>query len=122
MTGTYTISLKNCSFFAYHGFYPEEAVLGQRFYVDAEFDVEAAAAAERDELEGTVDYGLAFKVIEETVLTEKKRLIEALAVAISKALLLRFPEITRVKISVRKPSAPIQGVLDYVEVTVEDRR
>ncbi|MBW8299304.1 MAG: dihydroneopterin aldolase [Hydrogenophaga sp.] len=122
MTDVYTITLKNCAFFARHGVYPEEEVLGQRFYVDAEFDVSAGAALENDALEGTVDYGVAFMVIEKTVTSSRHFLIEALALTIAKALCARFPEIIRAKISVRKPSAPVPGILDYVQVSVEHFR
>lgn len=116
---SYTITLKNCGFFARHGFFAEEAFLGQRFFVDAEFDVTSDGAVENDELEGTVDYGAAFKVIEEVVVDTRRRLIEALAHDVARALLQRFEPITRVKIAVRKPSAPIAGMLDYAQVTVE---
>jgi dihydroneopterin aldolase len=122
MTDVYTITLKNCAFFARHGVYPEEEVLGQRFYVDAEFDVAAGAALENDALEGTVDYGVAFKAIEKTVTTSRHLLIEALALTIAKELCAQFPEIRRAKISVRKPSAPVPGILDYVQVSVEHFR
>lgn len=122
MTNVYTITLKNCAFFARHGVYPEEEFLGQRFYVDAEFDVSAGAAMEGDDIEGTVDYGIAFKVIEETVTTSRHQLIEALALTIAKELCLRFPQIPRARITVRKPSAPVPGILDYVQVSVEHFR
>ncbi|MCM2399245.1 dihydroneopterin aldolase [Rhizobium sp. S95] len=119
MTDIYTITLKNCAFFARHGVYPEEEFLGQRFYVDAEFDVAGAEAAENDELDGTVDYGIVFKVIEEIVTTSRKLLIEALALTIAKELCVRFSPIKRARITVRKPSAPVPGILDYVQVSVE---
>ncbi|MGX5668095.1 dihydroneopterin aldolase [Rhizobium daejeonense] len=119
MTDIYTITLKNCAFFARHGVYPEEEFLGQRFYVDAEFDVAGAEAAENDDLDGTVDYGIVFKVIEEIVTTNRKLLIEALALTIAKELCIRFSPIKRARITVRKPSAPVPGILDYVQVSVE---
>ncbi|KPF43838.1 dihydroneopterin aldolase [Rhizobium sp. G187] len=122
MAAIFTITLKNCSFFAHHGVFAEEAVLGQRFFVDAEFDVDAEAAAETDTLDGTVHYGIAFQVIEEIVTGARRQLIEALALAIARGLLDRFPEILRVRATVRKPSAPIAGILDHVQVSVEQFR
>lgn len=119
MTDVYTITLKNCAFFARHGVYAEEEFLGQRFFVDAEFDVSAGTALDNDDIDGTVDYGIAFKVIEETVMSSRRFLIEALALAIAKELCQRFGQIRRAKITVRKPSAPVPGILDYVQVSVE---
>lgn len=115
----YSIFMKNCAFFARHGVFEEEAVLGQRFFVDARMDVEADQPLENDRLEGTVDYGIAFTVIEKVVLGKRRYLIEALASDIAVALCARFPQIRRVEIALRKPNAPVPGVLEYVEVNVE---
>ena len=119
---TYIVTLKNCAFFARHGVLPEENAIGQRFFVDAELEVDAGDCLETDLVEQTVDYGLAFKLIEEIVTGQQRKLIEALALDIGKALCDRFPQIVRAAITVRKPSAPVQGVLDYAEVRVEHCR
>jgi 7,8-dihydroneopterin aldolase/epimerase/oxygenase len=115
----YVIRLKNCAFFARHGVLDAEETLGQRFYVDAELRVDPGSAVEEDSIEGTVDYGVAFSVIEDAVTGRRRFLIETLALDIAKALCARFPQIERASITVRKPSAPVRGVLDHVEVTVD---
>lgn len=114
----YEIRLQNCAFFARHGVYDQEEFLGQRFYVDAVLQVDPGDALENDEIEGTVDYGAAFQAIEAIITGKRRYLIEALALEIAKALSVRFPQITRAEITVRKPNAPVPGVLDYVEVRV----
>jgi 7,8-dihydroneopterin aldolase/epimerase/oxygenase len=119
MTGTYTILLANCAFFARHGVMHEEEVLGQRFFVDAELEVQPAGPLEEDAIESTVDYGVAFKVIEKIVTGRRYFLIEALAMEVARALEAQFPQIRRAKITLRKPNAPVAGVLDYVQVTIE---
>jgi dihydroneopterin aldolase len=115
----YTILLKNCSFFARHGVLDQEEALGQRFFVDAEMEVEAGDALETDNIDNTVDYGVAFAVIEKIVIGKRRYLIEALANDIASALRQRYPQIVRVNITVRKPSAPVPGILDYAQVSVE---
>lgn len=119
MSRTYTITLKNCAFFARHGLHEAEEVLGQRFFVDAELEVAPSRPLSDDRMESTVDYGVAFKEIEAIVTGRRHFLIEALAQEIATTLCTRFPQVRRAKISVRKPSAPIAGVLDYVQVTVD---
>lgn len=114
----YQIKLKNCAFFARHGVHDEEEALGQRFYVDAVLTVDPGPALAEDSIEGTVDYGVAFGVIEKIVTGERRFLIESLALEVGKALSARFPQIRRTEITVRKPNAPVAGVLDHVEVTV----
>lgn len=114
----YQIRMKNCAFFARHGVFDEEEMLGQRFYVDATLTVDPGLALEQDSIEGTVDYGVAFQVIEKIITGQRRFLIESLALEVGKALTERFPQISRAEITVRKPNAPVPGVLDYVEVTV----
>lgn len=114
----YIIRLKNCAFFAHHGVFEEEEALGQRFYVDAELEVRSSEAIDRDLVEDTVDYAAAFLEIEKLVSGRRRFLIEALAFDIAKALCSRFRQIETARITVRKPNAPVRGVLDHVEVTV----
>ena len=114
----YKITLKNCAFFARHGVFNEEETLGQRFFVDATLDVNAGDALDNDEIEGTVDYGTAFQVIEEIITGKRRFLIESLALETARALCKKFEMIEKAEITIRKPNAPVQGVLDYAEVTI----
>lgn len=114
----YQIRMMNCAFFARHGVFDQEEFLGQRFYVDAVLTVDPGDALENDSIEGTVDYGIAFQEIERIVTGERRFLIEAIALEIAKALCRRFSQIISADITVRKPNAPVPGVLDYVEVRV----
>ncbi len=114
----YVIRMKNCAFFARHGVLDEEETLGQRFYVDAAPTVDPGSALEEDSIEATVDYGVAFELIEKIITGARRFLIESLALEVAKALTVRFPQITRAEITVRKPNAPVRGVLDHVEVTI----
>ncbi|TIN16673.1 MAG: dihydroneopterin aldolase [Mesorhizobium sp.] len=114
----YVIRMKNCAFFARHGVLDEEERLGQRFYVDAALTVDPGRALVDDSIEDTVNYGIAFTVIEEIITGHRRFLIESLALEVARALTARFPQIKKAEITVRKPNAPVPGVLDYVEVTV----
>ncbi|CAN7715327.1 dihydroneopterin aldolase [Mesorhizobium sp. LjNodule214] len=114
----YIIRMKNCAFFARHGVLDEEETLGQRFYVDAALTVEPGRALVDDSIDDTVNYGVAFAVIEKIITGQRRFLIEALALEVARALTARFPQIKKAEITVRKPNAPVPGVLDHVEVTV----
>lgn len=115
---SYTIRMTNCAFFARHGMMDEERSLGQRFYVDAVMTVAPTGPLEADFIGNTVHYGLAYEVIEKIMTGEPRILIETLAYECARALCARFPQILRVEVTVRKPNAPVAGVLDHVEVTV----
>ncbi|NNH33737.1 dihydroneopterin aldolase, partial [Rhizobium sp. SEMIA 4085] len=64
-------------------------------------------------------YGFAFPLQEAIVPGGCRNRIEALALAIAKGLCGKFHQIRRAKITVRKPNAPVPGVLDFVQVSVE---
>ena len=55
--------------------------------------VDPGRALEDDSIEATVDYGVAFKVIEKIITGERRFLIEALALEVAKALTSRYPQI-----------------------------
>lgn len=114
----YIIRMRNCAFFARHGVLDEEETLGQRFYVDAELTVDPGSALESDTIAETVDYGVAFTVISQIITGHRRFLIESLALEVAKALCERFPQIVKSSVTIRKPNAPVPGVLDHVEVTV----
>jgi dihydroneopterin aldolase len=57
-------------------------------------------------------------LIEEIITGDRRFLIETLALDVGKALVARFPQIKRAEITIRKPNAPVRGVLDHVEVSV----
>lgn len=114
----FQLRMMNCAFFARHGVHDEEETLGQRFYVDATLTVDPGDALDTDSIANTVDYGEAFKVIESIITGRRRYLIEALALEVARAICSRFPQVAKAEITVRKPNAPVPGVLDYVEATV----
>ncbi len=114
-TYTYRSCWQNCAFFARHGVHDEEEVLGQRFFVDAELEVEAGQprlrrpASIRPSTTASPS-----SVIEEIVTGRRRFLIEALALDMAKRVSVTASRRSqRAKITVRKPNAPIAGVLDY---------
>lgn len=115
---SYRITLQNCAFFARHGIYSEEEALGQRFFVDATLTVDGGTSLENDDLDGTADYGAVFRLIERIVLGKRRYLIEALALDVAKEICREFTMVKEAEITIRKPNAPVQGVLDHVAVTV----
>jgi 7,8-dihydroneopterin aldolase/epimerase/oxygenase len=111
------IILKQMSFYAYHGAYPEENKLGQRFMVDLELRLNLQLAGKSDRLEYSIDYGQVFQVVEKIVEEEQFRLIETLAERIADTLLTKFL-VPEVLVRVTKPDPPIPGHYESVGVEV----
>lgn len=112
------IRLKNMKFFAYHGLFEEEAKLGQRFEVDLEMVLPLEAAGESDAMEDSVHYGEVYAVVKDIVETKRFKLLEGLAHRIAQRILEKDKRIQEVAVTLRKPSAPIPGILDYAEVEI----
>lgn len=116
-----TIFFRGMAFYGYHGVYPEETRLGQRFIVDLELGLDLAPAARSDDLNQTVDYGRVYQVVKDLVEGSPCRLVETLAERIADALLSGFP-VEEVFVRVTKPDPPIPGHYDSVGVEIRRRR
>lgn len=110
------IRLRNAVFYAYHGVLSDEQNLGGKFEVDVDLYCNLRRAAATDSLRQTVNYERVYDCIRGLVLGKKYYLIEALAKTIADGILKNFKAVQRVVVRVRKPSAPVKGVIDYVEV------
>lgn len=104
--------------FAYHGVHAEEREHGQRFVIDVRLECSAIAAADTDELTDAVDYSAVCDRVAELATGGPHRLIERLAAIIADDLA-GLPGVTRARVRVSKPDAPISHKLETVAVTVQ---
>ena len=109
-------------FYGYHGAFPEENKLGQRFIVDLMVLVDLKKAGETDELEYSVHYGELFLVCKEIVEGKPYKLVEAVAEKIANTVLEQFPLVSEATIKVIKPDPPIPGHYQSVAVEITRRR
>lgn len=116
------IRLRNAVFYAYHGVLKDEQNIGGKFEIDVELHADLTAARTTDLLQHTVNYEKAYGVVKKAVTEKKFYLIEALAHQIARMLMREFPVVEKVVVRVRKPGAPVHGVLDTVEVEIESAR
>ncbi len=114
---TDVLRLRNMRFFAYHGLFPAEAELGQRFEVDLDIFGDFTEAGQTDDVSHTVDYARVYGLVEEVVTQQRFKLIEALAEQIARAVGQAFAPID-LAVRVRKPDPPVAGHFDGVEVEV----
>lgn len=112
------ITIQDLEVFGYHGVLEEEALLGQKFLITAVMSLDLRRAGRTDDIKETIDYGEVCQFIKKLVETERYLLIERLAEELATGLLLGFPKLTGVEITVKKPWAPVQVPLDTVAVTI----
>jgi dihydroneopterin aldolase len=104
--------------FAFHGLLPEEARLGQRFYVSLDVRLDLRAAGRSDDVARTVSYADLTEIVTRIATQRRFALIEALAEAIAGEILERHPLIREIRVRVDKPSAPVPAVIDGVAIEI----
>jgi len=113
----YTISLSNIVVFGFHGVHLEEKTLGQRFEIDLEYRLANPPLPWIDEESATVSYVDAYDIVSRVSAEKSFNLIETLANRIIEEMRSRF-SIDLIVVRIRKPSVPIQGILDHAGVEV----
>jgi dihydroneopterin aldolase len=111
------ISLTGLRVFGRHGVLPQERLNGQDFVVDAQLTVDTRAAAGSDDLTDTVDYAALADRLAAVVAGEPVNLIETLAARLADVCL-ADERVIEVRVTVRKPGAPIPHAFSDVAVTV----
>ena len=111
------IALEGMHFFAHHGFYEEEQIVGNNFVLDVYMDTETSRAAVADDLYSTINYETVYFICK-SEMKKPTKLLETIAQRISNRLNSQFETLSGVKIRVRKLAPPLGGKVDstYVEV------
>jgi dihydroneopterin aldolase len=102
----------------FHGASREERESGQRFLFDVRL-VAHDAGVRSDQLADTVDYTAVVERVREVSEGARFNLIEALAAAIADDLLEQFPQVSRVRVRVRKPEVKLEAPATYTAATIE---
>ena len=112
------VRISNMMFYGFHGYYEYEREQGQKFFFDVELKIEDDKAMDTDSLNDGVDTARVYDIVKEVTENKRFQLLAALAGHIADKLLARFPHVDEALVRVRKPSVPIAGPIDYVEVEV----
>jgi 7,8-dihydroneopterin aldolase/epimerase/oxygenase len=114
------IKLNEMEFYGYHGVFPEENKLGQRFRVSVELHLDLRKSGQSDDLEDSVNYADIYSISKSVMEGEPFNLVEAVAERISSEILRTFPVVESCTITLIKPDPPIPG--HYRSVAVEITR
>jgi dihydroneopterin aldolase len=101
------IILKEMEFFAFHGLYPEENKLGNKFTVNLKITVEDESIF--------LDYTLLYQLIKTEMQTTTPTL-EKLTQNICNQIKARFEGISAIAIEVQKHQPPLGGICKYAAV------
>jgi dihydroneopterin aldolase len=112
------ISIEGMEFFAYHGCFKEEQVIGTKFRVDLFMKVNTAVAEESDQLHDTVNYQAAYGFVKEEMKINAK-LLEHVGRRILDRIKAEFPTVDHARLKICKLNPPLGGKMDFVSVELE---
>ena len=107
---------------AHHGVMAHEEQVGQRFVIDLELAIDLAPAGRSDKLADTVSYSAIVEAATRAFTRESFRLVEAAAAAVAEALIVAFPQVVSVRVTLHKPHAPIAAIFNDVGVSILRKR
>ncbi|SEN09281.1 dihydroneopterin aldolase [bacterium A37T11] len=116
------ISLTEARFFAYHGYYPEEQVLGNEFLVSVTAHMALSpnlpnASEIEEQLDDTINYAQLYE-ISKTAMSIPRKLLETVASDILLRVRNSYPQANEISISIRKTHPPFGGDLAQATVTL----
>ena len=112
------ISIEGMEFFAYHGCFKEEQLIGTKFIIDVFLDVDTKNAESSDDLKDTVNYQEVFQVVKKEM-QQTSKLLEHVGRRILNSIRDEFPDVVKATLKIRKMNPPLGGKMDFVSLTLE---
>lgn len=116
------ITVKGLKVGARHGVLPEEKINPQPFVFDIGMDCDTYTAAVCDDVAKTVNYAEVCQTVTDFCKKNTFDLIETLAYKTAFLLAEKFPLLTKVRVAVHKPQAPVGLPFDDISVSAEVER
>ncbi|MBK8808394.1 MAG: dihydroneopterin aldolase [Bacteroidales bacterium] len=113
------IQIENMEFYAYHGCFDEEQIVGNKFKVNLELETNTTIAENSDNIEDALNYQTAYLVVKKQM-EVKSKLLEHVCNRILTALYERFPDkIIKARVKVSKMNPPMGGQMECVSLQLE---
>lgn len=112
------IAVEGLQFYAHHGYYREEQVLGGKYTVDIYMKLNINNAATTDDLKKTINYEDIYLLTKNEMEVHAK-LIEHVCQRILTKIKLKYPLLESVKVRVSKYNPPLKGSVERVYVELE---
>ena len=119
---TDTIFITGVVIHARHGVMEHETEVGQRFVIDLELSADLAESSRTDRLADTVSYSNVVTAATAAFKNNNYKLLERAAGAVADAVLLAFPRVNALTVTVHKPHAPIAAIFEDVGVVLRRAR
>ena len=107
--------MEGMEFFAYHGCFKEEQIIGTRFTVDLYLETDTAEAEITDNLARTINYQSVYGIVAEEMKI-KSKLLEHVGRRILDRIGKEFPMAGSRRIKISKMNPPVGGKVERVSV------
>ena len=111
------IALEGMEFFAYHGCFSEEQIIGTRFVVDLYIEANTREAEQSDKLSMTINYQDIYLMVKEQMAI-KSKLLEHVGRRILNVITEKYSEIEFAEVKVSKMNPPLGGKIGSVSITL----
>jgi dihydroneopterin aldolase len=111
------IRIENMEFYAYHGHFKEEQIVGNKFLVNLQIETDMAKPAGSDDLQDAVNYQKAYILVKEEM-QEKSHLLENIGKRILDRIFSEMGGIEKMEVKVSKMNPPVGGKMDCVSITM----
>ncbi|MFN8211170.1 MAG: dihydroneopterin aldolase [Bacteroidales bacterium] len=111
------IRIEDMEFYAFHGHFKEEQIVGNKFIIDLEIETDLEPAALSDRLEDAADYTVACRVVKQEM-EKKSKLLENIAKRILDSLYANMKGIKKATVRIRKLNPPVGPKVGSVSVTM----
>lgn len=112
------VSVHGLKIHAFHGLLPIEEERGNDFELDIDIAIDLYHAASSDNILDSIDYIKVVDLVKQEMAIRSK-IMESVALRIIRAIKAESGDITRVKVTIKKLTAPIEAELDAVSVTLD---
>lgn len=113
------VALNGIRLFARHGFYEEEAILGNEFELDVVVDT-AIKNSSSDELSDTLDYQQLYTIVKEEMAI-RSDLLEHVLYRIKSSIITTFPyQVRGLYLSIKKINPPLGGTVKNSQIIIEE--
>ncbi|WP_134091302.1 dihydroneopterin aldolase [Olivibacter sp. XZL3] len=111
------IALRNARFYAYHGYYEEEQLIGNEFFLDVICFVQKPTLEANDNLANTINYEELYRIAKDEM-DEPKKLLETIVENILNSIKITFSEVNEIEVTLRKSNPPFGGDTATAEVSL----
>jgi len=112
------ISVEGMEFFAYHGCFKEEQLIGTNFNIDLFLTVDTSKAESTDNLHDTVNYQEVYQLVKSEMQITSK-LLENVGRRILDRIKITYPQVENATLKIRKLNPPLGGKMNFVSVTLD---